>query len=82
MSEVKKLTKSQQGYLKAIRQKHNAAFEAELQRATTDIIDELGLSEELKADKATIQISADYSTVTIIRKSAMPLPKIPTKIKK
>jgi len=82
MSEVRKLTKSQQGYLRAIRQKHNAAFEAEMQTATTDIIEELGLGEELKAEGSKIQLAADYSAVTIVKKPVMPLPKIPSKIKK
>lgn len=87
MSEIKALSKSQRGFLAEIRRKHNAAFEAEFSRAVTGVIEELGLSEEIKAGKTQFQLAKDYSTITIVRPEKPPVPpgptsKIPVKLKK
>jgi len=88
MNEVKKLTKSQQGFLASIRQRHNEAFNAEFNRAAGDVFEEMGLTEELKSGRVQLQLAKDYSVVTIVRPEKPPVPpvepkaKIPTKIKK
>lgn len=85
MNEVKTLTKSQRGYLWAIRQKHNAAFEAEINQAVNGVIEELGFSEELKSGKVQVQLANDYSAMTIVQAppaAPQPKPRIPGKLKK
>ena len=81
MIETKKLTKSQQGFLAAIRLKHNSAFQQEINRATVDVIEELGLSDLVKTKGATLQLAADYSAITVIKPDA-PKAKIPSTRKK
>jgi hypothetical protein len=84
MNEVKRLTKSQRGYLLGIREKHNQAFQTEINQAVNSVIEELGLGEDLRAG-AKVQFATDYSMVTITKAGpppAMPKPKVPGKIKK
>jgi hypothetical protein len=87
MNEVKKLTKSQRGYLLGIREKHNQAFQAEINRAVNGVIEELGLGEDLKSG-AKVQFATDYSMVTITKAEPTPAPKkqpvakVPGKLKK
>jgi len=87
MNVVKKLTKSQQGFLASIRQRHNESFNAEINRAAADVFEEMGLTEELKSGQVQLQLASDYSVVTIVRPETPPAPpapkpKIPTKLKK
>lgn len=87
MNEIMVLSKSQRGFLAEIRRKHSAAFEADFSRAVTGVIEELGLSEEIKVGKTQFQLAKDYSTITIVRPEKPPVPpaptpKIPAKLKK
>jgi len=79
MNEVKELSKSQRGFLTAIRQKHSMAFESELNMAMRDIAEELGFGDQVKAGKVNFQLAGDYSRVTIIPAPAPPAPPAPPK---
>ena len=87
MNKVEKLTKSQQGFLASIRQRHNEAFNAEIKGAAADVFEEMGLTKELKSGQVQLHLASDYSVVTIVRTEKPPVPpapkpKIPTKLKK
>lgn len=82
MNETKKLSKSQQGFLASIRQRHNAAFNDEIGKAIRDVVDEIGMGEELKSGKIQIQVANDYATMTVVQPPEMPKPKVPGKLKK
>lgn len=87
MIEIKKLSKSQKGYLLGIREKHNNAFQVEINQAINCVIEELGLAEDIKAG-ASVRFTSDYSTATITKarpetaEKSGPKLSIPGKLKK
>ena len=62
-----KLTKSQAGYLRSIKARHDQAMNAELTAALVDIIAEQGLAEEVEAGKVGVKVTPDLGSIVVVR---------------
>jgi len=62
-----KLTKSQAGYLRSIKARHDQAMNAELTAALVGIIAEQGLAEEVEAGKVGVKVTPDLGSIVVVR---------------
>ena len=62
-----KLTKTQAGFLRSIKARHDMAVNAEMSQALMDIAEEAGLAEDVKDGKVLIRVTPDLGSIIVVR---------------
>ena len=72
MEQTQKLTKSQAGFLRSIKTRHDEALKTEMSAALLDIIEEVGLADDVRAGKVGIKVAPDLGNIIVVRPDGPP----------
>ncbi|MBE3131374.1 MAG: hypothetical protein IMZ54_11765 [Acidobacteria bacterium] len=67
MEQIQKLTKIQAALLRSIKTRHDQALNAELSAALMDIVEEVGLAEDVEAGKVGVRVTPDMGSIIVTR---------------